>query len=463
MDLTRRSLDLLEQHKLAEAEDVLTQALRLSPVHFTNLYNMACVQALRGHKEQAIQYLQCAALAGFTDFQHLETDSDLQSLHELPAYRKLIQEKDEYQRRAAQRTVEWLKHELGQGYLFSIDEENKLIFATNTDQQTLDSLREHLLKQAKCLWADLFEHRPDQYISIIIPSAKDYKEIVNRPGVGGFYNHEHRILIAQRLGQVVQHEFTHALHNADLDPLGQEHPVWLSEGLASLYEAAQFVGDKLVPADTYRLRWLQLAARRGRLIPFERLFKMDQKAFTTNSVVNLTYGESASIMLYLYEKHLLRGFYDAYKASYDQDKTGLKALEQVTGMKLIILEKAWRAWMLRRTPPALTTGPEGAILGIRLGVANDGVRVEALLADGPAERAGIEVGDIIVGLDEHEARDTNTLMPLVAAHRPGESVKLKVRRGEEYLHIPLILGRRDEADVKESPPPRFRQPAGVGR
>jgi hypothetical protein len=34
----------------------------------------------------------------------------------------------------------------------------------------------------------------------------------------------------------IAHEFTHALHFADMEALGQTHPIWEREGLGSLYE-----------------------------------------------------------------------------------------------------------------------------------------------------------------------------------------------------------------------------------
>ncbi|MGE5612233.1 MAG: S1C family serine protease, partial [Bacillota bacterium] len=268
--------------------------------------------------------------------------------------------------------------------------------------------------------------------------------IVSRPGVGGFYNHEKRILIAQRMGQVMTHEFTHALHNADLDPLGQEHVPWLSEGLATLFEPAQFEGDKLVPADSFRLTMIQAAAKRNRLIPLKRLLEMDQKAFTTNAVVSLTYGQSGSLLLYLHEQGLLRKFYDAYKVRFDADKTGRLALEHVTGKNLADLENDWKTWMLRRTPPPQSTGPNGAILGVKFAEANDGLRIDYVLPKSPAQQAGLRVGDIIVGIDDQDVRDANTLVGLLASYHPGDDITLKIRRGQQYSELSLTLAPRNQ-------------------
>lgn len=446
--LSRRSLNLAEAGKLDEAETVLQQALILAPDHSVNLYNMACLKALKGRSDAALDYLERAASEGFTDFIHIERDPDLNSLRNLPRYKDLLAHKSELQRKAADKVITALKRELGTGYLYEIDEQDKLIFATNTDAPTLAALKKWLLAQARSQWEQVFEHKPDQYISIVLPSAADYRQIVNRPGVGGFYNHDNRILIAQHLGQVMTHEFTHALHNADLDPLNQDHPTWLAEGLATLFESAHFEGDKLVPADNFRLRYIQGAVRRGRLIRLQPLLEMDQKRFVSNAT--LAYGESGSLLLYLYEQNLLRRFYDTFKGNYDKDKTGKLALEEVTGKSLDDLEQDWKTWIRGRTPPAQSTGPQGAVLGVRFADANDGLQIDLVVPDGPAAAAGIKVGDLLVGIGETDIWDRQSFLPLLASHNPGDTITLKIRRSDKYLELPVTLARRGE----KAPAPR---------
>jgi len=442
--LTQRYFDLLKRDRFVEAEQVIGQVLALVPNNSLHLYNMACVKARLGNIPQALDFLERAARAGFTDFVHIERDPDLAELRQADRYRQIVAQKDEYQRQHAQRIVAWLRSELGEGYLSEIDEQNKLVFVTNTDQQTLQSLRSWLVRQAASQRRMLFEHAPDQYIAVVLPSPADYRQIVSRPGVGGFYHHSHdkRVLIVQRLGMVLTHEFTHALHAADIEPLGQEHAVWISEGLAAMFEAAQFKGEDLLPGDSFRLEAVQAAARGRRLIPLSRLVTMDQKAFTVNAVVNLTYGQSASLLLYLYETGRLRGFYDTYKATYDQDKSGKAALEKVTGKKLPEIERDWRMWMMGRTPPADSTGPDGAFLGIRFGEGNDGLSVQQVIAGGPADAAGVKVGDVVVGIDEAEVRDRYALVAALSGRRPGERIGLRLRRGEAYMDVAVVLGAR---------------------
>jgi hypothetical protein len=440
--LTKRSIELLTAGKRDEAEAVLAEALALAPHSTINLYNMACLKALKGSSDAAMDYLERSVLAGYTDFIHIEQDTDLNTLRELPRFKKFLARKEEFLKLAAQRMEEALKGQFGEGYLVEVDEADKLIFATNTDPATLAALKKSLVMQAKSQWKDLFEHHPEQYISVIVPSPMDYRKLVEMRGVGGVYNHEMRALVAQHLGHVMTHEFTHAMHSADLDPLGQEHPTWISEGLATMYEGARFEGENLVPHESYRLRSIQYAGHDNRLIPLERLFKMDQATFTRNAT--LAYGESGNVMLYMHDQGILRKFYEAYKKGFDQEKSGKAAIELASGKPLAQFEKDWKAWMLKETPPPLNTGAQGVVMGVKFSEWIDGLKVMEVVPDSPAARAGLQVGDVLVGIDNQEIRDEEALMPMLSAHRAGEQVTAKLRRGTEYKAFSVTLGRRGD-------------------
>ena len=462
VSLTRKAVQLLEEHKLDEAEPFLLEAIKLDPGSFVNMYNLACLKAQQGHSDDALWFLEKAAEAGYTDFVHLSVDPDLSNLRELPRYKALIAKKPFYQRRAADRAVASLKKQFGEGYLYEIDEQDKLIFATNVDKETLAALKKSLQTQARSQSAQLFEHKPDEFIRVVVPSPADYKKLVRMPNVGGIYMDGSKVLIARQLGQVMTHEFTHALHAADRAPLEQEHPIWLVEGLASMFEAGAWKGDVLVPQDNYRVAYLQNAAKNNRLIPLQTLLKMEQPEFVAKA--NLAYGESSSFLLYLYEQKQLKPFYDAYKKAFDSDPTGRATLEKVTGKKLPELEQAWVAWMKGRTPPPLSTGPEGAFLGAQLtgpgDEANDGLRIGTILENGPAAKSGVKVGDVLVAINDEQVHDFQSFGPTMSLHQPGEKVTLRLRREGKYLDVPVVLGKRSEAANQASRPGATPAPRG---
>jgi putative serine protease PepD len=68
-----------------------------------------------------------------------------------------------------------------------------------------------------------------------------------------------------------------------------------------------------------------------------------------------------------------------------------------------------------------------AYMGVQLRDGTTGPVLMAVVAGGPADKAGLVVGDIVLEIDSKATPDTSTLIEAVAAHRPGDSVKLKVQ------------------------------------
>src|SRR5499433_1396643 len=73
----------------------------------------------------------------------------------------------------------------------------------------------------------------------------------------------------------------------------------------------------------------------------------------------------------------------------------------------------------------------------------------ALVADvnkgGPADRAGIKTGDVIVEFDRKEIKDSGDLPLQVARTAPGKTVQIKVLRNSKEMTLPLAVG-----EVKET-------------
>ena len=256
--LTRQAIGLIRQRDWERAEAVLEEALAITPDYPLNLYNLACVKAQRGALDAAVDCLERAAAAGFTDFAQIARDPDLAPARGLPRFKALLDQKDQWQRRAAERVVAALTARFGEGYAYDIDAEHKLIFATNVDENTLAELKASLAAQARGQLRDLFRSKPEVYVTVVVPTASDYRKIMRFRNVAGVYFDATKTLVAQRPGDVMRHEFTHALHAADRAPLGQDHAAWVVEGLGVLYESAETLpadeADVMVPlADNARL------------------------------------------------------------------------------------------------------------------------------------------------------------------------------------------------------------------
>jgi tetratricopeptide (TPR) repeat protein len=83
--LTRRGL-----HARALAVD--RQLARLRPDDSTVLYNLACSLSLSELIPEALVALRTALVQGYSDFEHLELDRDLDNLRDEPEYAELLKE-----------------------------------------------------------------------------------------------------------------------------------------------------------------------------------------------------------------------------------------------------------------------------------------------------------------------------------------------------------------------------------
>ena len=68
-----------------------------------------------------------------------------------------------------------------------------------------------------------------------------------------------------------------------------------------------------------------------------------------------------------------------------------------------------------------------------------GALVGSLLSDGPAKKAGVEVGDVIVGLDGKDIHDTAHLQRLVGWTTPGKAVKVDVMRNGQRKSMNITV------------------------
>src|SRR5437868_6851433 len=85
----------------------------------------------------------------------------------------------------------------------------------------------------------------------------------------------------------------------------------------------------------------------------------------------------------------------------------------------------------------------GSELGIRINDEKDGVKVEEVQPNGPAEKAGMKTGDVIVAFAGEKVRSGRQLVRLVRETPAGKSVTARVRRDgkEQDVHVTLDEGR----------------------
>jgi len=96
--------------------------------------------------------------------------------------------------------------------------------------------------------------------------------------------------------------------------------------------------------------------------------------------------------------------------------------------------------------------PDGVYVGIQFAQANDGLKIEEIAPKSPAEKAGLKAGDIIVGVNGRDLRDTLSFMPLLKTLKIGDVVAFKARRGEEYREFKVTMGRRHRRRPRATSP-----------
>jgi len=449
--LNRKLTRLFQQGKYAECEPLLRQVLRIDPKNHVAWYNLACYHSRVGEKGKAIESLEKAVELGYSEFRHLERDPDLAAIRGAPGYKRLIARKAEIQRQRAAKIRQMLRAKFGEGYLHEIDHDRKLVFATNVDRHTLADMKQRLTAYATAQQRHLFTYPFEQYLTIVIPRSSDWP---TSPAVGGFYNRGAHVLYAQTVGLTLLHEFTHALHGADQEGLGQHHPIWITEGLATLFESSKVVAGRAVPQPNRRLIILRRIVQRGRHIPFKDFVRFSHAKFMGSAAT--AYCQSRYMLAYLHRKGVLKKWYDAYTEGYGDDRTGAEAMEKVLGKKLREIEKDWKAWVLTLEPPVLRLPARHAYLGIQLRPGVDGVRVVRVVPGSGADKAGLKADDVIIQIDGERVIDPGQLMTVVYRHEVGDKLKVRYRRGTTYRTATVTLGAMPDHVRPPAPPRRPR-------
>ena len=140
---------------------------------------------------------------------------------------------------------------------------------------------------------------------------------------------------------------------------------------------------------------------------------------------------------------------DYHRTTDDWDKIDYDGAARVA---YFAADLAW-SFATRRTPLTYIDVPQpvqamGGGSGASLGTIPDmsgspgGVRLNGVRSGSPADEAGLQAGDILVQIGEHEFTDLYGMTDALRSHKPGDTVKLVVMRDGERLEFTATLGRR---------------------
>jgi len=98
--------------------------------------------------------------------------------------------------------------------------------------------------------------------------------------------------------------------------------------------------------------------------------------------------------------------------------------------------------------PTVVSFSSPALLGVECEDASeredtdDGARVTRVVPGTPAERAGLEVGDVIVAVDNRWINNCADLRSEIRTRSAGDEVEISFRRGNKTIRVSVVLAER---------------------
>ncbi len=80
----------------------------------------------------------------------------------------------------------------------------------------------------------------------------------------------------------------------------------------------------------------------------------------------------------------------------------------------------------------------------------DGVLINEVISNSPADRAGIKEGDVIIEFDGKKVTDVQSFRILVASTPPGQHVKVRLIRNGKEMNISIKVGEAEESIAEET-------------
>ncbi len=78
-----------------------------------------------------------------------------------------------------------------------------------------------------------------------------------------------------------------------------------------------------------------------------------------------------------------------------------------------------------------------------------GAIIAGVLKNGPADKAGIKPGDVLLGIEDKVVTDPQNMLTLVAGLPPGNTARLKLRRGQEEVEVKVLVGKRPKPQAEK--------------
>jgi serine protease DegQ len=118
--------------------------------------------------------------------------------------------------------------------------------------------------------------------------------------------------------------------------------------------------------------------------------------------------------------------------------TAKSVLEQI--IKSGAVTRGWIGVELAPLTPALAES-------FKLG-SLEGAIIKGVLSDGPADKAGVKPGDVLLQIDGKQIIDPQGVLNVVTTITPGSAAKVKLKRKGQDLELPVTIGRRPKQQAR---------------
>ena len=98
-----------------------------------------------------------------------------------------------------------------------------------------------------------------------------------------------------------------------------------------------------------------------------------------------------------------------------------------------------------------TTNDQIPWLGVQIVRSSDGPTVASVIADSPAEKAGLERGDVIKAIDGTSVSDVQAVRDLLKDKKAGDTITVSITRGGSAQDVTVTLEAQPEPLLQENP------------
>jgi len=131
---------------------------------------------------------------------------------------------------------------------------------------------------------------------------------------------------------------------------------------------------------------------------------------------------------------------DYHKPSDDVDKINFEGIKTVLDMMEHIVRRSadFSEITFQKTKDETPSAPR---FTVTLGVMPDylysdgGMRIDGVRDDRPAQKAGIEKGDVVIKMGDIEVTDVMTYMEALSKYKAGDKAPVKIKRGDQEIDV----------------------------